>query len=420
MTRKGVLNNVQYIYENNPNAKTVSIIITIRYGSAFNEKSGLAHLLEHLVFKGTKRRPNTMDLMYELDSIGGIHNAYTSKTFTGYHIKLAHTYFEQGLDLLMDILKNPKFLFIDFKDFAEEFKQEKNIVQKELLSIKDNYSRYLNELLEKNIFPSPLDLIYSDDLDALDSITIDDTIKAYKEYYCAQNMIVSIYGNLNGYNMESMESILNKYLGDVRQGDKNTLIYSRDKPWNSIKNVELFKIANIQNANLSIAYKNIGYKDKKVYYMLELFSSIFCDITSSRLFQIIREREGLVYGIKSHNFCYDHLGYFAITTNTKSNNLTKVIKKIIAEIEKVKTFGLTEKELELAKKNYLGKLVISMENTMQIAEYNAYELFYHSDNFNEYPDIPKTIISITLKEINEYIKDLLNNPSILSVLKPNN
>jgi predicted Zn-dependent peptidase len=415
MTRKGVYNNVQYIYENDPNAKTVSIIITIRYGAAFNDKSGLAHLLEHLVYKGTKRRPDTMDLMYELDSIGGIHNAYTSKTFTGYHIKLAHMYFEQGLDLLMDILKNPKFLYIDSKEFAEEFTQEKKIVQKELLSIRDSYSRYLNELLEKNIFPSPLDLTFSDDLDALESITIDDTIKAYNEYYCAQNMIVSIYGNLNEYNMES---ILKKYLGDIRQSNKNTLIYSLDKPWKNIRNVELFKINNIQNANLSIAYKNIGYKDKRVYYMLELFSSIFCDLSSSRLFQIIREKDGLVYGIKSHNFCYDHIGYFAITTNTKPNNLTKVIKKIISEIEKVKISGLTEKEFELAKKNYLGKLIISMEDTMQIAEYNAYELFYHPNDFIEYSNIPKLIQSITLKEINEYINNLLDNPSILSVLKP--
>lgn len=420
-TRNGVLKNgIQYIYQNSKNSLTCSIIIIIRYGGAFNKKSGLAHLIEHLVFKGTKKRPETKDLMYELDSLGGVHNAYTSKTSTAYHIKIPNHSLENGLDLLTDMIKNPKFLYISEKEFEEEFIQEKKIVQKELLSIKDNYSRYIHELIEKNMFDYPLDLNFIDDLDDLEGISIKDVLDAFKKYYCAENIYVSIYANLDEVQNKpiDIENLLEKYLGDIKNGTKNEFIFNEQKNPKSLKKVEVLSLEEIQNANLAISYQNDGYKHKKTYYMTELFSLILSDITSSRLFQSLREKQGLVYNVRSHNFCYDNVGYFSISTNTKPQNLTKVVSSICKELDLVLKDGVTEQELDLSKKNYLGKLILESENSMNIAEYNVYELFYNKSDFVSYSQIPKIINSITLEDMNYFIKDLLDKTSVLTVIKP--
>ena len=154
--------------------------------------------------------------------------------------------------------------------------------------------------------------------------------------------------------------------------------------------------------------------------MLELFRLVFCDLTSGRLFQDIREKRGLVYSIKSVNFCYDNLGYFCIRTNTDVKNIKELLKQLKFQLEAAKENGLTQKELELAKSNYSGNMLLELEDSMTIAEYNAYELFYHSKSYTSYREIIELIEDISLEEMNKFIRELLSQDSILTVLRPYN
>jgi predicted Zn-dependent peptidase len=411
----GSLNNgIRYVYSHNPNVSTISVLITVRYGSAFDKKAGMAHLLEHILFKGTKKRPQTKEIMAELNSIGSEYNAYTSKPFTGYHAKAAYVHLEHCIDILSDLVANTNF-YTD--TFNQEFIQEKKIVVEELRAIQDNKMRYVLEILDKNIFTGGMGDNVSDDIAKIDSITLEELIDVYKKYYVGLNMIVSINGNLGKYH-NIIPKILEKYLGHIPKGKPNKLMFGSSAFSKTPKrNIKIIKKGAVK-AIVALAYPNSGYKSRSKYYMLELFRLVFCDLTSGRLFQDIREKRGLVYSIKSVNFCYDNLGYFCIQTNTNVKNIDELLKQLKIQLKNAKDNGLTQKELDLAKSNYSGNMLLELEDSMTIADYNAYELFYHPKSYTSYNEIIELINDISLEEMNKYIRELLSHESILTVLRP--
>jgi predicted Zn-dependent peptidase len=414
-SKTGILNNgVRYIYNHTENSSSVGVLIIVRYGSGFDKKSGLAHLLEHILFKGTKKRPLTKDIMAELNSIGSEYNAYTSRTFTGYHSKSAYIHLEQSLDILSDLVANTNFYT---KTFLAEYEQEKKIVVEELKAIKDNNTKYVLELLDKNLFKDKLSNNSDDDIETISSITLEDVIETYNKYYVGSNIIVSINGNL-GKHKGSIESLLYKYLGKVKRGTPNKFIFDSDYfNTNPITN-NVINMPNAVKAVVTLTYRDTGFASRTKYYMLELFRLVFSDLTSGRLFQEIREKRGLVYSIKSVHYSYDHLGYLCIRTNTDVNNIDKLTAELQRQIELVKNSGLTVSEFEIAKKNYTGKLLMDLEDSMTLSEYNAYELFYHGDDYMSYSNIVELINDIKLEEINKFISRLLSSEGILTIIKP--
>jgi predicted Zn-dependent peptidase len=410
----GSLNNgIRYIYSHNPNVSTISVLITVRYGSAFDKKAGMAHLLEHILFKGTKKRPQTKEIMAELNSIGSEYNAYTSKPFTGYHAKAAYIHLEHCVDILSDLVANTNF-YTD--TFSHEFTQEKKIVVEELKAIVDNKMRYILEVLDKNIFTGEMGDNVTDDIAEIDSITLDDIISVYKEYYVGSNMIVSINGNL-GKHKKTIPKLLEEYLGHIPKGNPNKFLFDHTYFSKSPKKTTTITDKAIIKAIVALAYPNGGYKSRTKYYMLELFRLVFCDLTSGRLFQEIREKRGLVYSIKSVNFCYDNLGYFCIQTNTNVDNIDELLKELKHQLEIAKEKGISKKELELAKSNYSGNMLLELEDSMTIADYNAYELFYHNKSYTSYSEIMKLINDVSLSEMNKFIRELLSQDSILTIIR---
>jgi predicted Zn-dependent peptidase len=405
-------NGIRYIYSHNSNISTISVLITVRYGSAFDKKAGIAHLLEHILFKGTKKRPQTKEIMAELNSIGSEYNAYTSKSFTGYHAKAAYIHLEHCVDILSDLVANTNFYT---KTFSHEFVQEKKIVVEELKAVQDNKMRYILEVLDKNIFTGEMADNVTDDIAEIDSITLDDIIAVYKKYYVGSNMIVSINGNLDKHK-STIPKLLEQYLGHISMGTPNKFIFDSSYFSKTPKRKTTIIDKAVIKAVVAVAFPNGGYKSRTKYYMLELFRLVFCDLTSGRLFQEIREKRGLVYSIKSVNFCYDNLGYFCIQTNTNVKNIDELLKELKYQLELAKEKGISKKELELAKSNYSGNMLLELENSMTIADYNAYELFYHNKSYTSYGEILKLINDISLDEINKFIRELLSQKSILTLI----
>ncbi len=406
-------NGIRYIYNHNPNSSSVAILITVRYGSGFDKKSGIAHLLEHILFKGTKKRPQTKEIMAELNSIGSEYNAYTSRCFTGYHSKSAYVHLEQSIDILSDLVANTNFYT---ETFSAEFEQEKKIVVEELKAIQDNNLRYVLEILDKNIFSGVLADNSDDDISAISSITLSDVIETYNKYYVGSNIIVSINGNL-GKHKSSIPKLLHKYLGGIKSGTANLGIFDTSLYNTNPKREQFVEKKSSVKAVVALAYPNSGYSSRTKYYMLELFRLVFSDLTSGRLFQEIREKKGLVYSIKSVHYCYDHIGYMCIRTNTNVENIDKVVGELRAQLEKVKREGLTHKEFEIAKNNYTSSMLLNLEDSMTLTEYNAYELFYHKE-YVSYDQIIELINSISFRELNKFIIDFLHSQPILTVIKP--
>jgi predicted Zn-dependent peptidase len=413
--KTGILNNgIRYIYNHTQNSSSVGVLIIVRYGSGFDKKSGLAHLLEHILFKGTKKRPQTREIMAELNSIGSEYNAYTSRTFTGYHSKSAYIHLEQSIDILSDLVANTNFYT---KTFSTEYEQEKKIVVEELKAIRDNNTKYALELIDKNLFKGKLSNNSEDDISTISSITLQDVIETYNKYYVGSNIIVSINGNL-GKHLDNIEDLLYKYLGHIKRGTRNNFIFKNDYFNNTPILNNVINMPNAVKAVVTLTYRDTGFASRTKYYMLELFRLVFCDLTSGRLFQEIREKRGLVYSIKSVHYSYDYLGYLCIRTNTDINNIDILVSELKRQIDLVKSDGLRKEELQIAKQNFTSKLLLDLEDSMTLSEYNAYETFYHSTDFMSYNNIVDLVNDIKLDEINKFINKLLSNDGILTIIKP--
>lgn len=410
-------NGLRYVYNHTPNASSAAILILVRYGAGMDRISGMAHLLEHLVFKGTQRRPKTKEIMAEFNSLGSEFNAYTTKHVTAYHTKSSYDHLEQNFDILTDMLENT-----DFKrpDFLAEFEQEKKIVLEELNSTKDNQMRDLSDILEKSIFIDPLGYDATDDITSISKITLDDILSIYNTYYVASNIIVSISGNLGKNTEEEIPALINKYLGSLKSGSPNKMMFDRTFEQPNIPFEKIVSKPTVQKAFLSMTYLDDGYRSRIQYFQTELVRLIFSDLTSGRLFQEMREKRGLLYSIHSSHICYDYIGYLTIRTSTDPKHIKNgsFFKEYDQQVSEFVSKGITQKELELSKNNFSSTLLLKLEDSMTLAEYNAYELFYHPDDFLSYKELVHLVRDFTRDEINTYIRERFGKPRITTIIQP--
>lgn len=408
-------NGVRFVYQHTPNTASAAILLLVRYGSGMDRISGIAHLLEHLLFKGTKRRPKTKEIMAEFDSIGSKFNAYTTKHMTAYHAKSSYEHIEKNLDILSDMLLNTDFYR---PEFAEEFEQEKKIVVEELKSTKDSQMRDLSDYVEKSIFKDKLGYDADEDISAIKRITLEDIISTYKQYYVGSNLIVSISGNLSSI-INRIPTLMNEYIGTLPIGSPNTIMFDKSYQQTSILDNTIYK-PNIQKAFISITYLDDGYKSRLNYYQTELVRLIFTDLTSGRLFQEMREKKGLLYSIHSIHICYDYIGYLSIRTSTDPKHIEdgSFFKEYDYQVKHLVKNGMTQKELDVAKNNFSSSLLLSLEDSMTLAEYNAYEVFYHSSDFLPYNKLVQLIRDFKKDEINTFIHNLFGTPRITTMIQP--
>jgi predicted Zn-dependent peptidase len=345
----------------------------------------------------------------ELDSMGCKYNAYTSKDFTGYHIKLPNKHVRECLDILSDMLMNTNF---NAPDFHSEFKKEKRIVLEELLAIQDRKSELTISYMEQQMFPKDESLSnnHFDDIRDLPKHKLNKVVDVWKTYYNAQNTFISIYGNVSDCN--NIEDMLEHTFGSMSKGKANTHIFklpakfkTRDSTVDKIIQLKDSKSTEKSHLNISYLYPNLITKAQ--IYSFQIMQLVLANLISGRLFQNIREKEGLVYSIKSLDNIYDYAGFFSIYTNTKPENLNVVTKKVEAEVEHMIQHGITKKEYEVARNHLLGSISIDSENSMNVAQYNAYELFYSlvkKKPFIPYTDMIRVIQSLSRDEINKTIK----------------
>ena len=414
-------NGIRYICTHTDDSdKSVGIFIRVHYGTAFDKKAGLAHLLEHLLFKGTKARPRAKDILRQFNSIGADWNAYTDYQETAYYSKCAHVHLEKNLELLCDMLTGTDF---GAAKMEREFRHEKTVVAEELKSILDNPKQYIGELVRKNLFAGKLARNVNDSLAALPGITLADVIATYRQYYVGRNIVVSLNGNLSECSPRTM---LYEFLGRLPRGRANNKLFRATNTAAAfatrpiLRQISRSKNITTKQTVIQITYP-VQIQQRQQYYYISLFQLVFADLTSGRLFQTLREKHGLIYSVKAHFVKHDDVGYFAIktTTTTTPANVARVLAILHKEIARVQQGGLSQAEFTLAKANFLATWAMAEEDVMTPAAFHGAQLFYANTNTKHmtlYSDVPRLIDKITLTNINAFIARLLSKPAIVTLL----
>lgn len=340
-------NGLRVVSDTLPNVETVTVGTWVDVGSRFESASenGLSHMLEHMAFKGTNKR-SAYDIAEEVENVGGYLNAYTSREHTTYYARLLKEDLELGVDVLGDILQNSTFE-------QDELERERGVIIQEIGQAEDTPDDVVFDLMQQAAYhDQPLGRPILGTVDLVNNFGRDDLSRYMSGHYKGENMAVVAAGNLDHNKFVNM---VEDHFGDLglnRGHEKAAAVYSGGE-----KRVE----RDLEQVNLLFGFDGMSFSDPD-YYASQVMSMILGGGMSSRLFQEVREKRGLVYSIYSYMGSYVDGGTFGIHAGTGPDQVAELIPVVAGEIHKL-TSELSELEINRAKAQIKAGIMMSLEST---------------------------------------------------------
>jgi len=406
-TKKILKNGTRIILAPNQETQTVTVQILVEAGSKYEniKNNGISHFLEHMIFKGTKKRPNAQIIAEELDGVGGEFNAFTDKEQTGYWIKVPKKHFEMGLDVVSDIYLNSTFK-------SEEIKKEKGVILQEMAMYKDMPMRYIWDIFE-NLFygnqPAGWDIIGT--VENIKNFKRKDFLNYLRTFYIPQSTVIIVAGNFDQKKaLKQIEENFGK-IGKKEKKEKLKVTHNQRKP-------QLRILAKkTDQTHLLIGFKSVNIFSEK-RYAVNLLAVILGGGMSSRLFEEIREKRGLSYYVNAGSDQTTDSGYFFTSAGVKHENLEKTIKVILKELKKVKENKIPDKEIKKAKEYIKGKTMMALESSSAEASFLGNQELFKKEVL-EPQEIFDKIDQITAKEIQAVAKEIFIKEQLnLAVIGP--
>lgn len=350
--------------------EAASILVLFKVGSR-NESLkvwGGAHVLEHMMFKGTKRRKTTVDVTRELERYGAAYNAYTGKDITGYWVKIEAKQLPTAIDVLEDILFHSTF---DPKEMAKE----KKAIVEEIKMYEENPMMHVGDLLEDLAYEGhELGRNIAGTAESVLKMKRDDLMKFREAYYTPENMVVVLAGKVD----KKVIDLAKKKFGAVK-GKKVGAVptpYTAEHP----KGIRVTRQEkDLAQVRLAMSFPTVGRHHEDSTALRLLTSILGGGSFSSRLFMEVREKRGLCYDIHAGVEQFDDTGILTIGSGLDVKRLPLALNVIMGEVKKMAAKGVTAKELAMAKDNLEGKLALHLEDASDRAEFFGRRIVYHGD-----------------------------------------
>lgn len=399
-------NKIKFIYAPLTTSEAVTTFILVGTGGRFekSQQSGISHFLEHLFFKGSKNRPSAFEISKELDGIGANYNAFTGEEYTGFYVQSSAQDFDRSFDVLTDMFLNPLFT-------SDEIEREKGVIMQELNMYRDMPQLYVQILNQNQIFKNhPLGYDLIGNQETISAIGQKEIIDYRAKHYTNSNTTVVVCGKENDkYN----EKIFNTFghLEDSPAPKFNE--FSSEK----VEDKLIQEIRKVDQTHLVLSYLGIAKTDKRKY-TLTVLNTILGGGMSSRLFTQIRERRGLAYYVRSSVSAFHDTGAISLIAGVKTDKVSETIKVMLQEVADLATKGPSAEELERAKGNLRGSLLLGLEDSFEIASFLADELLYQG-KIREIEEIIKAINSVTQEEIVDLAKFIFQKEKMgLAIVGP--
>ncbi|MEG0771224.1 MAG: pitrilysin family protein [Clostridia bacterium] len=391
-------NGLRVVLDRLESVRSTSIGIFTLQGSAYEPASlsGISHLIEHMNFKGTKTM-SAREIAVFFDEMGGSCNAFTSKEMTAFYAKVIDTNGPKALSALSDMFLNSRYKKSDLES-------EKKVIYEEISQGEDSPEDLVLEILGKNIWKgSGISVPICGTKKALKSIT-SATIRSYiANNISTKNTVVSISGSFDE------EEILATIKKDFANMNTNEVTISMPKA--DFKVTSTTKVKNLEQSHIALAFKAFDSSMEKEYYALSVLNTAFGGGMSSRLFQRIREKEGLCYSIYSYPIRYNAGGVFIIYMAVNKSNIESSIAAVNEELALLKERSITKKELARAKTQLKSGLIMSLESTSSRMMNNGKSVLL-KNKVTTADDLCDIIDNVTPKDIKSVISDIINLESI--------
>jgi predicted Zn-dependent peptidase len=391
---------VRVLTEHVPGAQSASVSFSVAVGSRdeTNGHYGSTHFLEHLLFKGTKKR-SALDIAIAFDSVGGSSNAATGKEYTSYYARVQDKSIPVAVDVIADMLTSS---LID----PVEFENERTVILEELAMNDDDPQDVVHEAFASAVLGShELGRPIGGTNDTINAVTRDAVWEYYRANYRPQDLVIAAAG---GVDHAELIALVEKGLTEVGWdlSLEATPVSRRDQTPAEISGTKKLQIIQRPHAqaNILVGSQGILAEDPRRYAMAVL-NTVLGGGMSSRLFQEIREKRGLAYSVYSFNQGYSNASYFGLYAGCSPAKAREVTELMIAEFEKVANHGITEAELSLAKGNIAGGLALKFESTQaRMSRLIGSEI--GSGTFVDLDESLRRFDAVTLDEVRELAADI--------------
>lgn len=402
MINKTILDNgIRVISEALPHANSVSIGIWVANGSRHErrESNGVAHFIEHLLFKGTSRR-SALDIAREIDSVGGILNAFTSREYVCYYAKVLDKFLPKAVDILVDIFHNSLF-------DPEEIEKERKVVLQEISMMEDNPDDSIHDLFHQHFWKGhPLGMSILGDQESVSSLSRDKIVGYKNHMYRADDIIITAAGKVDH---QQLLDLIGKLLPDVPQGSGKVACQNPVYE----KRIELIG-KELEQVHMCLGVKGLPQHHSQRYEAF-IMNTILGGSMSSRLFQEVREKQGLAYSVYSYMASHVDAGSLVVYAGSSQEHFTEVLEITVRELTRLKKEPISMLELDSAREQLKGNLILSLESSdNRMSKLAKNEIYF--GGYQPLEEITAGFDRVTSESIMQLSSELLDDNYLTLVL----
>jgi len=405
MYRKDTLSNgVRVVSETLPKSRAVSIGVWVKVGSRHEpaELGGISHFIEHMFFKGTKKR-SAKDIAIEVDSLGGEMNAFTSQETTTYYMKVVDEHLPIAIEILADILQGSRF------DPADMDKERKVILE-EIKSVEDTPDDYIHELFTSTVWPdNSLGRPILGTRETIQSLSHHDIISYIENYYLPKEIVISVAGN---FEHARLIELLNASFGAL---SRTGIAKKEAAP--AFAHATIVKKKELEQVQICLGCKGLHYSHEDRFALWAL-NTVLGNSMSSRLFQEIREQNALAYSIYSYVTSYRDAGLLTVYAGASPLNALEVVRLVTREFKEIKEKGITPAEGLRVKNQIKGNLILSLESSNSHMSRLARQEIYFG-KYLSIDDFVRSVEKVTPEQVQRLAQQLFTRENIsLTILGP--
>lgn len=345
-----------------PAIESATVLLMVRAGSRYEERegSGISHFLEHMAFKGTKKRPTALSISTVIDGIGGEFNAFTGKETTGYYIKSQSSHIDLSMDVLSDMLQHSLFDPV-------EIDKERGVILEEINLYEDTPMRKIGDIYESLLYgDTPMGWDVGGFRDVIKKVQREDFVSYLASLYSAHNMMVVVAG---GISEKDTGELVTKHFGNMSRFAINRyskVVEKQEKP------MVLIRRKQTEQAHIAMGFRTVPI-DHVDRYPLAVLSAILGGGMSSRLFHEVREKRGLAYYVRSQSEHYQDCGSLVTLSGVDAKRVEEAVSVILSEHYNIAHFTshIADDELCKAKEFIKGHLVLELEDSRAVAGFFA-------------------------------------------------
>ncbi len=393
-------NGLTIVSEKIPSVRSISIGVWVKSGTRNeNERcNGVAHFLEHMMFKGTEKR-TALEIARSLESVGGYLNAFTSKEQTCFYAEILDEHLPRAVEVLSDMVCHSVF-------DAEEFEKERQVILDEISSVEDTPDEYIQDVFVEKLFPrNSLGFPILGTRQSISQLTREQLLSFYRRHYAMENMVIAAAGSLEH---QELVELCERYFDLPEKGNS-----SDPEPVQEVGRGSLTFSRPVNQAHLCLGTSALPYDHPRKYELLLLNTMLGVGM-GSRLFQNIREKHGLAYAIYSFLDFYRYEGLLGIYLGTEKKKLEKARQLLKKELHKITVRPISHRELEQLKSQVKGNFVLGLESTAKRMSRLA-KMEIYLERFLDMDEVIEKIESVSRESLFELSREMFEEKEFLEV-----